>query len=266
MAIVNDTPAEPTPAQCSAKERVSIPGRPNTRAHAVWWPQMGGYVAQAVLTAGECPEAWVWHNGAFPFSSDGKPGHSPAHLSMSDADQWIRMFEKQLEWQAEERGDEPEPYVWVLPQGVSREQAQEVYEKIVAWGLWELDPGGFRIRTYEEATGPCEPVPCPPFNEVALQTSRYAWAGPDEPAPIDQKPDSEWLDSWMDTVSAATAAGFRQIDFLPAPGPAQMPRIVTLPEGVNPEEADRWVQGCIQLGAIEAGTGGVLYLPHGQQP
>jgi len=52
---------------------------------------------------------------------------------------------------------------------------------------------------------------------------------------------------------------------LPAPGPAQMPRIVTLPEGVNAEEADRWVQGCIQLGVIEAGTGGVLYLPPGHQ-
>jgi hypothetical protein len=261
MATVSGIPAEPTSAQCDAKERVSIPGS-TAVAHAVWWPQMGGKPGKAVATIGDCSTVWLWHDGQLPLN-----GREPRQIHLCGYGEWIETFEWLKSRYEQEFDEEPEPYVWVLPQGVTREQAQEVYEKIVAWGLWEVDPGGFRIRTYEEAHGPCEPIPCPPFQEITLQASAERMG----PAPIDQnlampaKLDSEWMDSWMGVVSAATAAGFLQIDLLPAPGPAQMPRIITLPEGVNAEEADRWVQGCIQLGIIEAGTGGVLYLPHGQQ-
>jgi len=263
---MNGSPAEPTAEQCSAKELVEISGS-TAVAHAVWWPQMGGKSGKAVVTIGDCSTAWIWHDGQSPTN-----GKDPQQIHLCGYDEWVELFEWLKLRYDEEFDDGPDPYVWTLPQGVTREQAQEVYEKAVAWGLWELDPGGFRIRTYEEATGPCEPIPCPPFNEVTLQASRYNWAGPDEPAPIDQKlampeklDNSDWASRWSNTVDAATAAGFRQIDFLPAPGPAQMPRIITLPEGVTPEEADRWVQGCVQLGIVEAGTGGVLYLPRGHQ-
>lgn len=104
------TPAEPTAEQCEANERVAIPGS-DTPAYAVWWPQMGGSHGRAVITAGECPEVWVWHNGSFPFHGhQDEPGRSPVHLHLCDPDQWIELFEQQKAWAAEWRGDDEDEY------------------------------------------------------------------------------------------------------------------------------------------------------------
>lgn len=77
-------PTEPTSEQCSQNARVAdVNGRP---AFACWYPQMGGYVGKAVVLPGwddrneepDCFEAYVWHNGEFPF--DEGDGRSPARL------------------------------------------------------------------------------------------------------------------------------------------------------------------------------------------
>ena len=69
-------PQEPTPEQCSSGARVEDwNGQPT---YACWYPQMGGYVGKCVVafspggdntgTYDYCFEAWVWHDGEFPFS------------------------------------------------------------------------------------------------------------------------------------------------------------------------------------------------------
>ncbi len=48
-------------------------------AYACWYPQMGGYVGRCVIVlstfkeefSDTCFEAYVWHDGEFPFSDDG---------------------------------------------------------------------------------------------------------------------------------------------------------------------------------------------------
>ena len=46
---------------------------------ACWYPQMGGYVARAVVRfwkadTNTCFECYVWHDGDFPFSGPQSPG------------------------------------------------------------------------------------------------------------------------------------------------------------------------------------------------
>lgn len=79
-------PPEPTAEACTANDPVSWDAGPNGELHgfACWYPQMGGYVGRCVVEFGEqygdadagpadrCFEAWVWHDGDFPFA-DGDP-------------------------------------------------------------------------------------------------------------------------------------------------------------------------------------------------
>jgi hypothetical protein len=56
-------------------------------AYACWYPQMGGYVGRCVVVitpdgngdegvTDRCFEAYVWHDGDFPFNNDmGSPNH-----------------------------------------------------------------------------------------------------------------------------------------------------------------------------------------------
>lgn len=259
-----DAPAEPTSEQCNANERVSIPGS-DTPAYAAWWPQMGGYSGRAVITAGDCPEVWVWHDGQFPFRGDSTPdGHPPdrppVRLHLCDSDQWIELFERQKAWAAEWRGDaeEPEPYIWRLPQGVTHEQAREVYEAGLAWGLWEPDPGGFEIVTWENQRHVCEPIPCPQFTEVDLQTS-YA-------APAEWEPEDPLLvqiaNNRLDQLDRAMVAASRPTAPL-ARMMARVPQVLTLPEDVTPEQAMEWIRGCGRLGLVEPSPAGHLFFPPG---
>lgn len=82
----DETPPEPTSEQCSENARLAdFEGRP---AYAAWYPQMGGYVARAVVvihsmdeeTNDGCFEAFVWHDGTFPFPGEGPGGQIPARL------------------------------------------------------------------------------------------------------------------------------------------------------------------------------------------
>jgi hypothetical protein len=62
-------PPEPSPEQCSTGALIESG---EGQGFACWYPQMGGYVARAVIIpAGRdgCFDAWVWHDGEFPFRS-----------------------------------------------------------------------------------------------------------------------------------------------------------------------------------------------------
>jgi hypothetical protein len=73
--------AEPTAEQCTAHEEVG-PGI------ACWYPQMGGYVAKAIVIPGDtCADVYVWHDGSFPFTDDDPRG--PAHLHHCSGEQFI---------------------------------------------------------------------------------------------------------------------------------------------------------------------------------
>lgn len=85
-----EAPPEPTPQQCS--DNASIDSAHGVAAYACWYPQMGGYVGKAVIAVFPaedpndegCCEAWVWHDGEFPFE-----GGNPKHLHHCDADQFV---------------------------------------------------------------------------------------------------------------------------------------------------------------------------------
>ena len=83
-------PEEPTHEQCSAKAELQIDdGR---KAYAAYYPQMGGYVGKCVIILdgnGGCFDAWVWHDGEFPFST----GQKPSYLHHCDPGQFIEFGE-----------------------------------------------------------------------------------------------------------------------------------------------------------------------------
>lgn len=106
-------PREPTPEQCSSRsEWVDEEG---FRLKAFWWPQMGGYVARALMKAepldedhepGGCVTVWVWHDGTFPFTeaerqADGSAA-SPAELHLCDIEQWLGVWKELVEFQSAE--------------------------------------------------------------------------------------------------------------------------------------------------------------------
>jgi len=79
--------------QCSAGAQVMI-GK--IRGFACWYPQMGGYVGKAVIIPVGglgCFDAWVWHDGRFPFGGEDS---SPVHLHHCEAAQF-RAFADNVE-------------------------------------------------------------------------------------------------------------------------------------------------------------------------
>jgi hypothetical protein len=81
---------EPTLEECSSNARVG-PG------HACWYPQMGGYVARAVVvpngSVNACFDVAIWHDGEFPFSGDTDPGRQCIWLHHCDPEQFVRFGE-----------------------------------------------------------------------------------------------------------------------------------------------------------------------------
>ena len=79
---------EPTGEECENRSVLFDDGR--SRAVAMWYPQMGGYCGKCVVVFqsgdnppdgdGELPcfEAFVWHDGEFPFGED--DGRGPVRV------------------------------------------------------------------------------------------------------------------------------------------------------------------------------------------
>ncbi len=90
---------EPTSKQCSEKE---VLWESETQiAWATYYPQMGGYGSKAVIVGtkqpseyNECFDAYIWHDGEFPF--DGESGNKPRELHHCMAQQFIRFGEEVL--------------------------------------------------------------------------------------------------------------------------------------------------------------------------
>lgn len=80
-------PKEPTADECSQHaewhdERLGA-------CVAFWFPQLGGYVAKAVVAPDQgCLAVWVWHDGDFPFSGDKQ---APRELHVCDPEQFIAL-------------------------------------------------------------------------------------------------------------------------------------------------------------------------------
>ncbi len=91
-------PTEPTADQCEANAKVFE--NDHVIGYAIWYPQMGGYVGKAVVLLdkewseqengcrfGGCFDAFVWHDGEFPFS--GEDGDQPVRLHHCDPEQFV---------------------------------------------------------------------------------------------------------------------------------------------------------------------------------
>lgn len=86
------TPPEPTCEEVETNAVIKWDG--DHAGRACWYPQMGGYVAKCVVEiyatdGGACFDAWVWHDGSFPFDRESRPGESPAHIHHCDAGQFV---------------------------------------------------------------------------------------------------------------------------------------------------------------------------------
>lgn len=88
-----EVPAIPTGDECQSGARVAdVNGMP---AFACWYPQMGGYVGKCVVVVehpngddegDSCFDAYVWHDGEFPFH---EVGEMPARIHHCSAQQFI---------------------------------------------------------------------------------------------------------------------------------------------------------------------------------
>lgn len=90
------TPPEPTAEQCSDHAPIVWD---DGKGFAIWYPQMGGYVGKCVVVPcgdepGDCFEAFVWHDGEFPFSEDNETrredGGRPIQLHHCMSAQFVR--------------------------------------------------------------------------------------------------------------------------------------------------------------------------------
>lgn len=88
----------PTHDECTTNAPIDLDdGR---TGYACWYPQMGGYVSHCVVVEHDgCFEAFVWHDGDFPFVLGhdrpwpDEPVLSPSRLHHCDADQFVRFGE-----------------------------------------------------------------------------------------------------------------------------------------------------------------------------
>ena len=94
---------QPTPEQCQVNAQVPLsePYRPDQRGYACWYPQMSGYTSRCVVVVEDpqngadhaCFEAYVWHDGQFPFDSDDDRGRVPARIHHCNAQQFVNFGE-----------------------------------------------------------------------------------------------------------------------------------------------------------------------------
>lgn len=89
-------PREPTSEECEANAKVFEDEK--SVGYAVWYPQMGGYSGRAVCVffkafedhrddpPDACFDAYVWHDGEFPFRGEDGP---PVVVHHCSAEQFV---------------------------------------------------------------------------------------------------------------------------------------------------------------------------------
>lgn len=99
----------PTDEQC--RDHAKVYEDENRIGYAIWYPQMGGYIARAVALIhrdqkeqtgfNPCIDVLVWHDGEFPFSD----GESPRELHHCSSMQFIQFGETLAELNKANDGD-----------------------------------------------------------------------------------------------------------------------------------------------------------------
>lgn len=99
---------KPTGDECDKRARVVAYTDYNGREHmgyACWYPQMGGYVAKCVVVfqeptpeSGACFDAYVWHDGEFPFGRD--TDDNPREIHHCSASQFVEFGQAVSDMQA----------------------------------------------------------------------------------------------------------------------------------------------------------------------
>ncbi len=86
-------PPEPTSEQCESHAEIkwTDDNGETVTGVACWYPQMGGYGGKCVIQPhdGGCFDAYVWHDGEFPFNGEDEPERKPIMLHHCDASQFI---------------------------------------------------------------------------------------------------------------------------------------------------------------------------------
>lgn len=83
----------PTLDEC--EKQAQMPAVNGFPAYACWYPQMGGYVSRCIVVlTGGCFDAYVWHDGDFPFDDQ-----YPRQLHHCDAGQFVEFGKFVLEAQ-----------------------------------------------------------------------------------------------------------------------------------------------------------------------
>lgn len=93
---------EPTAEMCTAHTPLAMSdGR---KGYACWYPQMGGHASKAIVVVddGGCFDAWVWHDGDFPFKSD-EPAYTGVQLTFTTAPEVMAWTPGVVEVPAEHR-------------------------------------------------------------------------------------------------------------------------------------------------------------------
>lgn len=106
---MSTTPREPTAEECETCDVVLEDE--HSIGHAIWYPQMGGYVGKAVVVFSKerggsgrnpCFDVYVWHDGEWPFNE----GEPPNPLHHCNAQQFIDFGREVLNLQGVDEDEE----------------------------------------------------------------------------------------------------------------------------------------------------------------
>lgn len=104
-----EEPREPTADEC--EQHAKVFEDEDRVGHAIWYPQMGGYVGKAVVVFDKekpgCFEAYVWHDGDFPFKGRDHYGNEnfPECIHHCSAEQFIDFGRTVLALQGQQEGE-----------------------------------------------------------------------------------------------------------------------------------------------------------------
>lgn len=134
---------EPTAEECEANALIAETAE--QVAYAIWYPQMGGYVAKAVVAFfkddknNRCFDVSVWHTGTWPFA-DCESGNNLHHC---DAEQFIEFGKTVLKLQGleeDDKGETPAQSMQAVIEEFDRKESKDIeIAELKALLLWCRD-------------------------------------------------------------------------------------------------------------------------------